>query len=338
MKLTKDFKDMTAVIDTSALMVNPNIVAYAESVFAQVAISSVCIEELNRNKDAGRRAGSGKNNAWLAMMNLAERKDIIINQGRVYGKNDDVIIRLCRDLEREGRDVLIITDDIDFSLKFEKTITPADFLNKCSFDDETKNFDPMGATVLDRMKRSNWDNFTFPKKINLRHIFSDGLTLLIHAIRAHDHGKIRFLISQGADVNQTDVQKYFLTPLSHCVQANDMTAFSILVDAGADINKGSINETANSHIRLRNEGNTPLMIACWHGKKDFVDFLCRQPGLCLNQQDSNGYTAMMKSVIRGHLDVYKFLASQNGVDSLIRDRKNHDIKWWLENWEKNAAR
>ena len=166
MKLTRDFKAMTAVVDTSAFMVNPNVLAYAESVFSGVVVPSICVEELNRNKDSNRRAGTGGNNAWIIMMNLKERRDIIIDQGRVYGNHDDAIIQLCKELEKQGRDVVIITDDIDFSLKFDKTITPADFINKCEFDEETKNFDPMGAVVLDNMKRGSWSNFKSPNKIN----------------------------------------------------------------------------------------------------------------------------------------------------------------------------
>ena len=90
-----------------------------------------------------------------------------------------------------------------------------------------------------------------------------------------------------------------------------------------------------------NEGNTPLMIACWHSKKKFVFDLCSLEGISLNQQDSNGFTALIKCakqryerIKRGQKvsvneELYNFLISKN-ADTLIRDRNNHTAADWWE--------
>lgn len=83
------------------------------------------------------------------------------------------------------------------------------------------------------------------------------------------------------------------------------------------------------------------MIACWHGRKRFVKKLCQLPDLSLNQQDSNGYTALHKCAVqrynrrREQKDtavsgyIYRYLLAIPRVDTLIRDRNNKTAKdWW----------
>ena len=75
------------------------------------------------------------------------------------------------------------------------------------------------------------------------------------------------------------------------------------------------------------------MVACWHSRKKFVNKLLEMPEICLNQQDGNGYTALMKCAIQRarrkkagknfsvQEDLYRLLLSK-GADPLIRDRRN----------------
>lgn len=165
----------------------------------------------------------------------------------------------------------------------------------------------------------------------------DGNTLLISCIRSKHsfkYEKLELLIDSGkCDLNKTDNAKYFLTPLSHCIQINDFRTFCLLLEHGADYNKGSIKETESRFIKGRNEGNTPLMIACWHGRKRFVEKLCAYHDIGLNQQDSNGYTPLMKSAIKRNLDIYNYLLSFPRTDIFIRDRNNHCADWFLTHKE-----
>jgi ankyrin repeat protein len=85
-----------------------------------------------------------------------------------------------------------------------------------------------------------------------------------------------------------------------------MTLVKTLVEAGADIDFQS---------QGKNRGNTALMIAAWHGKQDFVQYFC-QNGACANQQDSNGFTALIKACIKKQVSCVRFLYPL--TDSRIR--------------------
>lgn len=155
-------------------------------------------------------------------------------------------------------------------------------------------------------------------------------------------------MDNGADPDKTDNSRYCLTPLAHCVQVGDFKALCILLECGADYNKGSVDEITPSNLKMQNmnEGNTPLMIACWHGRKRFVEKLCQLPGISLNQQDCNGYTALHKCAVqrynrkKGQKDttqleaIYRYLLNRPGIDPLIRDRNNKTAKDW---WDKGGA-
>ena len=123
-----------------------------------------------------------------------------------------------------------------------------------------------------------------------------------------------------------------------------LNIFRTLLEYGCDFNKGSRDERTYSHMKIGklNEGNTPLMIACWQGLKRFAEQLCALPGISLNQQDSNGYTALIKCAVQRYNrkkagkpyavqeELYRYLISK-GADQLIRDRNNETAQDW---WEK----
>ena len=68
-----------------------------------------------------------------------------------------------------------------------------------------------------------------------------------------------------------------------------------------------------------NFGNTPLMVCAWSGFENGVDFLLQQ-GACVNQQDNNGFTALMKACIKEHKNIIFTLSRI--TDIRIRDKKN----------------
>lgn len=74
----------------------------------------------------------------------------------------------------------------------------------------------------------------------------------------------------------------------------------LLQDCKANPNVGSRNPFAVGKVRQKNEGNMPLMIAAWEGKRDFVEALCKDERISINQQDANGFTALMKACMNGH--------------------------------------
>ena len=78
----------------------------------------------------------------------------------------------------------------------------------------------------------------------------------------------------------------------------------------------------------KNEGNMPLMIAAWEGKKRFVEALCNDERTSINQQDANGFTALMKACMNGHFSDSRENKTWNLKDILVSagaDEKIVDI-------------
>ena len=209
------------------------------------------------------------------------------------------------------------------------------------------------------------------KQMNLDAFLPDGMTLLISCIRCNEPEKVEerrgrvipepkiqakliFLLEHGADPNKPDSNQYCHTPLEHCIERFEerrskdgydpsFEEFCILLDHGADYNKCSVDETQPSDKRISeiNEGNTPLMIACFHGKMNFVKKLCSMPNISINAQDCNGYTALIKCAVQRwnrknqgkrydwYEKIYNFLKDDMHADTLIRDRNNRTAQdWW----------
>lgn len=67
------------------------------------------------------------------------------------------------------------------------------------------------------------------------------------------------------------------------------------------------------------------MVAAWHGRMDFIKKLCNYKDLSINQQDANGYTALIKAAIKKNNEIYNFLI-KNKADTKIRDRIGRTAK------------
>ena len=351
-------KAISAVIpDTSALMKNKRLLTTLLEDFEQVIIPDTVLSELDYQKDHGK----DRNAAWQVMMTIDEYRSrfrnrmLFENSERLaLPKNDSKIIELARTLNKKlSKRIYIIHDDIGITLGYEGSILLRDYIAKRA---ETTNYPAILALDEEYEHLERYEKLAGTLDLNV--YLPDGMTLLISCIRCgHDktgerdcavsnssrYRKMKFLLDNGANPNKTDNSRYCLTPLSHCVQIDDYRAFSLLLERGADYNKGSIDETTPSYLKRQNvnEGNTPLMIACWHGRKKFVEKLCAMPEISLNQQDSNGYTALIKCAVQRYNRkkagkkcdyveaLYRYLLKIDGVDTRIRDRENRTAKdWW----------
>lgn len=289
-------------------------------------------------------------------------------------RNDKLIIELAKDLKaKTNRIIHIIHVDKDFRGLSGNTIEALYLDEYMSNRDKTESniqdimdFD----LVFDHLERYE----VAIEKMNVNAYLPDGMTLLISCIRCNDPEKVeqrdgrfipapmmirkmKFLLEHHADPNKTDANQYCHTPLEHCLEIysskNDryaltdgdkFKAFCTLLDYGADYNKCSVDELQIRHKRLSNinEGNTPLMIACWHGNRKAVNKLLQYEDLSINQQDCNGYTALMKCAVKRldqinnhkpynwYEDLYNLLI-EHGADTKIRDRNNKTaVDWWEE--------
>ena len=109
-------------------------------------------------------------------------------------------------------------------------------------------------------------------------------------------------------------------------------------------NVGSRNPFDAGKVRQKNEGNMPLMIAAWEGKKDFVIALCEDERTSINQQDANGFTALMKACMNGHFennkekhtwDIRKILIDA-GADQKIVDIDGKTAADWVSEYHESG--
>jgi len=362
-------KVSVAIPDTCALLKNKRLLHMLLEDYDQVIIPSTVLSEMSFRKNRGRDDRVRKI-AWQMLANIdyymteySDRFRKVDSDGyHVHAEdsnteNDLKIIELAKDVSKKVvGDVDIITDDVDITtfsdvgIQSVRAVRIDDYVAK-----RTKTYDYQ--TVLDL--NMEFDHLEYYKKI-IAHIdldayLPDGMTLLISCIqKLHPNRderpipaqkiymKIQFLLDNGADPNKNDNGRYCLPPLAHCVQIGDYEAFKLLLDHHCDFNKGARDERTDSYLKVGklNEGNTPLMIACWCGRKKFVETLCQLDGISLNQQDSNGYTALIKCALQRYNRkkagqkyslneyLYEYLIDR-GADTLIRDRNNRTAEdWW----------
>ena len=320
----KQERKVMVILDSSILLRRPRILDDMKSKDIQyICITDTVLAEMNFQKDKGKR----KQQAWLAMKSFKDLQDedkhrfLIISEAGNESLNDNRIINAAMNQAKKDSAIMVylISNDIYFPLKAQKmsnfeTLTLSDYEAKFSssendFDEKatTDFFSAVAAKDMEKARllyRNNTDiNHTDAKT---------GYTPCIQAIRNKDKQMLEWLLSlSDLDMNKCDDVKYRLPPISHAVQMNNLDFVKTLLKFGADIDKGS---------QGTNFGNTALMIASWHGRLDIVTYLVEN-GACCNQQDSNGYTPLIKACIRNKKEVAEYLFDK--TDKTIRSRKDY---------------
>lgn len=312
------------ILDSSILLRRPRILDDMKSKSVQyICITDTVLSELNYQKDKGKR----KQQAWLAMKSFKDLQDTDKTRFKILSEtsnetlNDNKIINAALNQAKNDSSIMVylISNDIYFPLKTQKlsnleTLTLADYEQKFSLTennyDEKSTNDFFKAVEEKNLEKAE---IIYEKNPDINHTNpKTGFTPCIQAIRNKDKTMLEWLLSlPELDVNKCDDVKYRLPPISHAVQINNLDFVKILLKYGADIDKGS---------QGTNYGNTALMIAAWHGRLDIVSYLVEQ-GACCNQQDSNGFTPLIKSCIRKQNEVAEFLF--NKTDKTIRSRKEY---------------
>lgn len=366
-------KKVSIVIpDTCALRKNKRLLHMLLEDYDKVVLPTTVMMELSRQKNRG-LVRSSRRLAWQILADIdyyvteyPERFKKVDSEiyreevERIYQDkdpksiNDYIIIALAKRLAKKTiGDVVVITDDIDLTTHYKKAIKIDDYVAR-----RTKTIDYEKVLEFDKA----YKNLSLFQKniqtLDINAYLPDGMTLLISCIRCRTkekteqlgwrpsekekYEKLQFLMEYGADIDKNDNARYCLPPLAHCVQIDDWRAFQILLEAGCDYNKASRDERMASYMKVGklNEGNTPLMIACWSGRRKYVEKLCSYSDISLNQQDSNGYTALIKCAVARYNrkkarksygvneSLFRYL-QKRGADPLIRDRNNHTAQdWW----------
>lgn len=315
-----------AVPDTSALMKNSQLIDELNREYNKVIVPGVVIEELSRFKNRNIRNQGRK--AWEVIRSISygDRTISMDYQGDGSPKNDCKIIYIARKAsELYHCKVDILTDDTDYSayLKGDETVSAL----------HLKEYMAKKQVLLDMTKlikinacfAESYKDFEPLTQGEANAYLPDGNTLIISAVRNRKRSfrvrkeKIKWLIAQGADIDQRDCNRRYFPPLSHAIQVGDYEMFLFLLkECRANPNVGSRNPHSAGKLRQRNEGNMPLMVAAWEGKTRFVEELCKDKRISINQQDANGFTALIKACANGNSGCRDILLSA-GADKKIVD-------------------
>lgn len=309
-------QEKVIVVDTSVLHKKPTILDELVNQFSRVIIPDVVIRELNYQKDS-KNPKLDKKKISIILGSIRKYKDKLIlsdyrSQERVYN-NDDLIIEVAKNEISEN--VYILTEDGDFEIKCKDLLNITVLsLEGYELEFNTKDNKIDYVKTMKFIKSVKNKDYNTVKSMNLENIDinscgDDGQTALITAVRNRDIKMINILIDHcKVDVNALDKNKYCIPALTHAIMINRFDIVKLLVKKGADINLGG---------QGVNRGNTPLMIASWNGNLQLVEFLLKQEGICVNQQDSNGFTPLIKAAIRNRVEVAEILL-KNGADKQIR--------------------
>lgn len=303
-------KSTIFVLDTCVILNRPRIInqLLGNENISQIIIPDTVISELNYQKDHGQ-----KQQAWLAMVTIEKfRKEYplklsIVHEENANGINDQKIIFAATQVAKRNIHsiVYMLTNDVFFSLA-EIKLHNLEVLNLQDFEEKF----PINANGFNReasfrffaeVKAGNIKaaKIALSKGANPNFIHPEsGYTPLIQAVRNRDKSMTEFIANHPkTNCDLCDEAKYRLPAISHAVQLGEMALVKTLVEAGADIDCQS---------QGKNRGNTALMISAWHGKQDFVQYFCQNEA-CTNQQDSNGFTALIKACIKKQVSCAKFL-------------------------------
>lgn len=300
-----------------------------------------------------------------------DTKHFDVSKNLGVSEKDQRIVELAKETRKQSSRVVdVIHVDKDIALLADDSINSIYLENYMA---KRANSESNYQTILDLdLVFDHLENYDIAARdLNLNAYLPDGMTLLISCIRCNEPEKIeerggrwipdalikkkvQFLLEHGADPNKPDSHQYCHTPLEHCIERHEESKphgqfdpsydlFCLLLEHGADYNKCSVDETQPGDKRLSeiNEGNTPLMIACFLGKIKYVKKLCSYPDISINSQDCNGYTALIKCAVSRwnrrnmgkkydrYEEIYNFLKDEMKADTRIRDRNNRTAQdWW----------
>lgn len=313
--------------DTSALLKNPQLIDELQEDYNKVVIVDIVLDELDKIKN--KYSGSLGKRAWEIIRSIGygdQVKKVNYNGDPNERNNDKKICYVGKIVsENYGCEVHIITDDADYSafLKDEPNVSP---LHLREYVLTKQN--PVNMTKLiefDNYYSDNYNEFESFTKDELNAYLPNGYTLIISTVRNKNHTtkerieKIRWLVKNGADINKRDNKRRYFPPLSHAIQINNYDIFIFLLnECGANPNVGSRNPYDTEKVRQKNSGNMPLMIAAWDGRSDFIKALCTDRRTSLNQQDANGFTALIKACHWGYTKCRDILL-EAGADTKIVD-------------------
>lgn len=345
--------EKVAVPDTSALLKNSQLIDELNKEYSKVVIPKVVVDELDNIKN--KNSGSLGRKAWEVIRGISYGSRTILMEYNGDADEDNEDCKIIY-IAQEASDTYhckidIITEDTDYSayLKGHESVSALHLREYMATKQDLINMTKLAR--IDAYYADSYEECEEPTADEVNAYLQDGNTLIISAVRNNRatieqrKEKIKWLIQLGADVNKRDCSRRYFPALSHAVQMKDYEMFMfLLLECKANPNVGSRNPFDAGKVRQKNEGNMPLMIAAWEGKKDFVIALCEDERTSINQQDANGFTALMKACMNGHFennkekhtwDIRKILIDA-GADQKIVDIDGKTAADWVSEYHESG--
>ena len=334
-----------AVVDTSALLKNLQLIDELNEEYSKVVIPEVVAKEINRIKDKKKNTSARK--AWEILRGISYGDRTILGEysgEKNQGNNDYKIIAIAKEVsEKYHCNVEIITEDTDYSVYLKGNSVVSALHLKEYMASRQNRINMEKVYKADDLYADSYKNYRALNQEEANAFLPDGNTLLISAVRnrkistEQKKEKIRWLLSCGADVNKREKGRRYFPPISHAIQMGDFEIFLFLLEeCKANPNVGSRIPYGLHKVRQKNEGNMPLMVAAWEGKDRFVETLCQDERTSINQQDANGFTALMKACMNGNKKCREILI-RAGADEKIVDMDGKTAEDWRREFEKNGA-
>ena len=333
-------KQKIVIPDTSALLRNTQLINKLTKDYKKVVIPEIVINELNGIKNNKQELGK---KAW-EILNEIKNANVSIVKYNFFnrGNNDQKIIFIAEKISTDYRSkVEIITEDIDYMVYLKDNNNVSAIRLKEYLNMDQRNVDIEKMEKVDAFYADSYENITLSTD-EANTYLSNGNTLIISIVRnthqpiTYRKNKIRWLISKGADINKRDSGRRNFPPLSHAIQMNDYEIFKFLLEeCRVNPNVGSRNPKCVENVRQKNEGNMPIMIAAWDGKDRFLKELLKDSRTSINQQDANGFTALIKACANGN-NYCEQLLLEAGADTKILDVDGHDYIDHKRHFERNG--
>ncbi len=326
------FNKNYVIIDSCIFINRPNILEIISKLEDfEVLIPQVIIEELDNLKNSNKKFI--KQNASLAIKNINENKNRIKIEliSHRKEKNDLTILDYAlKTAEYKSKEkVYLLTLDNTFFIR-KVPYSNLEIIDLATFQDQfllqQTNFS--SSKTRDFFYHVKNNNEKEVKLFDLTEVdinaidVSTGKTPLTQAITNKNEKIIEYLLEQkDIDLNKIDDSKYKFAPIHYAAQFNKIKFIKLFCENGADIDIVS---------QGKNIGNTAIKIAAWHGYTEIVEFLLQQ-GSCVNHQDNNGYTPLIKACIRNHIECIKLLLPVSDVK--IRSKENKTAFDYLKKYK-----
>lgn len=332
------------ILDTNIIINCPELLRSLTIYCDMVYIPRTVERELEHQKNSTRE--NIRKDANLALNKIIEMrkshpKQFVIEEETGEGSNNDdrifsVALKIASDNPND--DVYLLTNDKDFQLKDAGKITNLKVITSRDFErifrrDENFNI-PLSQKFFSAVLKKDLEMVKqlSEKNIDVNYVDTrSGYTPLIQAVRNRDCKMVGFLLTlPQIKINAVDHKKHRLPAISHAVQISHLGLVKQMIMNGANVNEPSQSD--------KNPYNTPLMIASYDGKLDFVKLLVEH-GACINQQDKgNGFTALIKAAFQNHADIVKFLLDNNADATICSFEKKKAIDYAREKNDENRYR